>query len=421
MVLTVFVFFVLLVVQSKIIIMTKLTYLILAIIAIFFASCTEKIQTLNPDLVKVYLFDDKSNSNVYCFDAKTLPDNEILVFGVNSNSDNQFDTDGKLYLQKINANGETVWHDFYKDFKNGFPSNVIQKSDNEFVLFWSSTSGFTAVTIKVTADKPVIDTKVIATVSPFSTTSIISAATKDNGYLVVGTATDYFSGPAIKKIYLTELNGDFSFSKSLSQQEYKSDAFGTLGTDDLPYIKRFGKFIHLFNINKYWYFVSPYKTKMALKIVGSLEPVYQDSLRWINTFYSDSYNLSLILSHPDNTSEMYYQNGLNVQNIENSFSASTSKTLTGWDTSSPVIIKFLTSQNKTLVAGTSKQGQIKLELYDVAGNKTATHEDLGQAFPYKLTQILELDNGATIAIVGTTMMKNSFKRVFMIKLPASEL
>jgi len=409
------------------------TQYVLLVLVLFCFSCSTELSKINPSQVKIYFFDNQADKEVYCIDALLLPNDEILVVGVGSNADNRFDTDGRLYLQKIKANGETAWHGYYTAFKGGFPSDIIKDDDGNYVMLWTKDGAFQKVKIQLGETKPSVTVSSIGNVSPFNTTSAINLVkikrtgnkTVKDWYLVQGTASDVYNNAsgsvAEKLVYTSVLDSSFNLLK-FSSQDYDQSVFGELGSDDLPYVKRIGKYFNLWQKNdSTWFSTAPYKKGMALKDNGNLYPIYQDGSKWINAFnVTSSGNMSVVLTHPDNIVEVYYGNELDVKKYGQDFQSLTTETLKGWDTSSPFFITYIESINKTLVTGTSRPGQVKLRVIDQFGN-TAAHDDLGQAFPYKPAKVLLINSGRTVAIIGTTVMNNSYKRVFLIKLPVSEL
>lgn len=395
----------------------------LGVLLFFCLSCSTELSKINPSFVKVYFFGKEASNEVYCFDAQALPSNDILVFGIGSNANNRFETNGHLYFQKVKANGETAWRDSLV-FSGGFPSNVTKNDKGEFVLIWNLTDSLVAVVVNDGDQTPTIKTQRIKKVSSIATSYVINMVADGAGYRLQGTSSEAaIPSGASTRIFVSEVDGSFVFKSEIDSLRYIQSSFGDYGSSDLPYVRRIGKYLKLWKHQGtgVWYSVAPKGEYMALREVGSGTDIYTSKNKWIDAYTpSASATISAVLSHPDDISAVYYWPSLDLSQQGQGSQTQLGDTLKGWDTSSPFNVITIERLGKTLITGTSSPKQIRLMVIDKAGY-SVLHEELGQAFPYISCKTLLLDDGYTVAIVGTCLLNNTYKRIFLIKLPVSEL
>ncbi len=399
-----------------------LVYILLSMA--FMCGCEEtRTNFINPDLVKIYLFNTDNQYNAYVLDVKQTEDNGLLFFGIGSNSPSKFDGNGTIFLQKIDGKGDVVWTKFYNEPERGFPVSEIFENEGKYYVIWNqSLEHFYAYEFSGDITQPLaISEHQIDLTLNFTPTYLTAAAIAKDGsaFIVQGLGTFVNNGNKYKKIFVSELGFDFKTKANLTEQEFEPTAFGLSASSNYAVVKKMDKYFNIEYSDKY-FFTAPLFNKMAIKFIGDAEPIYIDPTYWAGTIVNTSDGkLAMIVSNPDlqAITPMLVLN-VDPNPVANSFQMlyenSNVSPLIDLDISSKTEIIYLPSGD-LIVVGTSNSGQIVINRFSSTGELLA-RKTMGQNYRMEVAKALLLLNGSALAIIGSTKVEHKYQRAFAIKI-----
>lgn len=373
---------------------------------------------VNPSFIKIY-FLNPDQPNIRVFDIKATDDNGLLVFGVTNTKtvSSRFEGDGSLYIQKIDASGTTQWFEIYDNYGKGFPTEILESSEG-YTLFWNSELGseLKQLTISGNHTTPMnISAKNIDLGYTFykSYITAIAETFDQQGIILLGIGQHELEGELYNRTFITEING--TDTAKLAQNEFIYEPASNIYT----MIKEFSNYFYLGTCDNRYLFHSP----AGLLYAGEEIPVTPVSIT------PDSYYGALVVeASAAKDFAMVVWNGENTMFVPEIDSYRTYDDLENFERTNLIFnidrnTKTLITQvqGNMLVAGTSTSGEVMLCVFSPETGELLTTRFLGQTYRYEVAGIETLDNGNTLAIVGTTQVEYEDQRVFVIKIPTSEL
>jgi len=154
--------------------------------------------------------------------------------------------------------------------------------------------------------------------------------------------------------------------------------------------------------------------------IGDEFAAYQDSLYWIAALrnISTDNDFTLLINSlklPGSTSYLVPQFVMHPNQLD--FKQFTDyELIIDLDEESQIYIGA--NNDQTVVIGTSNAGQISI---NTIKDDLVSDIKLGQNFPYTVADVTESYDGKCFVITGTTKIQHQIQRVFLIKIPKSEL
>ncbi len=365
------------------------------------------------------------------FNAEPLPNGELLVFGVqNKNTllNTIFDSNGKLYLMKLNKNAQIAWDTVLTNLEpGGYPCNVIRRSDSLFNIFWNEKSKIVAIEIAMNKNKVNISSINFSVDNFFNEELLVytSRNLNDNGFTLFTLGSISIENKTYWRAILTGITENFQVEQKLSQNEFSG----------WPENTSLSQITHFFN---YYFYLQPltnryiFNAPSGLFYAGENKPVINNKIE--NGVISEM----LVAFHPLNSMQniaavawdgendhVYFIPQINLYNNYPSIDKLTkSPPIYDLDPNQKIAIKQV--NDKFLVAGTALTGQVAIYIFDSQGNplpKANDPEILGQTYQYQVADmdIVNQDGKQVLTIIGTTKVQHTKQRIYLIKIPVEEL
>ncbi len=390
----------------------KYTYLLISLIVILFASCSEDADFLNPSLLKYV-----GENDVVAFDAK-IDDGNLTIFCVSGSTNLSTKFEGNtLQVITIGSNNAVNYSAPSENLGIGFPSNVAG-SDNQYTLIWNQNSSpnFKKIEYNGTFSQTALSLPAI-----IDYTSIVNIHKQENQpYYLLGTGKDKQDDIIYRKIFIVTAENNFSTLKQKTQQEYQADAFGTFGDDDLPVVEELANYFKIIPVKNKILYNAPFKDGMAIKSIGLSDEFATNTNIWITASQYDANKntLSFVYTDADNTNTFFVPDvTLNEADFPDMSEIQTKGIkLEGWNHEAKICMQK--NNDKTIVAGTGISGQVLINAYDNSGNQINSIR-IGKEYIYSLVDI-EIVNDELV-IIGNTKINNQYPRVFIVKIPLEEI
>ncbi len=412
---------------SYLISITGLKYMSILPAVFLFLSCDleESVNPSNLTNIRINLSLSSLDRNIFLFDLISLNNEGFLAVGVcdNNQMNSKFEGDGSLYVMKLDVEGNFEWDSCYIREDRGFPSNMIRKSDQEFMVVWNS--------FDTSKDLEIIGIQLNPSVS-FNSQFIQGLSDAGevfdvipgflSGYILLGLKEDEIQNNFVNVV---EVNNDFSFNRVLTQRYFIPQKLGGFGLNDIPFLQRVSNYLKILKnygadeSSNRLVFTGPQDSLMTFSHVGEIIPSYSDRRFWISyTINSGQSNeaYAAIISDVETTGgRSYFHQTLNlIGPPENIGPDDLIKNSIILDFINPdnrmVIIELSGLSGSYLVGGSTRAGQVRLFLIN---NQQKKSSSLGTQIPMEFVDMAEMRNGRVL-IIGHTILANELQKPFVL-------
>ncbi len=397
-------------------------------------SCTsdEFVTPGNVREVRIDLSINTLSRDIYPSDLMYLGQEGFLVFGLCSGNQmsSRFDSNGSIYVMKLDQHGFFEWDTCYTRNDRGFPSNVIRGPDNHFYLFWNSFDRNRDLeVIKISLNNTLeINSYFLNNLSQAGEVIHAIQNFSNDGYYLIGL---YAENSENNFINIVEVNEDFSFRRILTSRYFQPRDFGGFGLNDIQFLRRVSNFIKIFKnhgerpkLNRL-VFTGPQNSVMTISHVGEIIPEYSDDIYWVS-------NLKKI----DQTSQQYAALISDVDNVNSKSYFSSELDLKGPPSDRDPLnlidagyyLDQIDPQSKTpllalkrypgtfLIGGTTDAGQIRLFRVNGEDKKSIT---VGTQNKLEISDMAEMNNGMVL-ITGQATINNEIQKPFIMILDPAD-
>ncbi len=382
-------------------------------------SCEKQNSTyVNLSAVHVYMNNTDNDSNLLAFDAMPTNDEGVVVFGVGGNIKSKFQADGELYIIKINRLGKITKKYKIDAIKKGFPAAVVQ-TDEGYNIFWNVSAGeFSHIKIdKNTLD--FIENKTIIINAGFTPNYITSAIEHKDHFILQGIGGDNIKNEIYKKSFIAQSITGTDEYKAISANEYNPRQFGGFGDEDIAMLQGMRNCFKFLSNNERLYYSSPFNDKMVIKEIGDPVSIYTDANNWISAFITNEDKTFSAVFNDRQKSEVAYYPELNFKSAHSGFTlpddsnSGAYKEIKNVDTDEAINIVDGAAE---MIVVTNNSGQLAIHTYK---DNKLIERIIGKNYPYRPIAAYVQNN--ELILIGNTDVEFQYKRIFLIKIPLSEL